>query len=107
LGDGTEIRDVLYVEDLIDAMLLAVDHIDTFEQINIGYGDTIDINGMINMICDIENFYPEIKYIPTEFKMIPKRFISIEKAKNILGWQPKTNIKIGITKTIEWYKRNK
>ncbi len=104
-GTGNDIRDFIYTEDMTDAILYFMDKIDTYDPINIGYGLTYTVNNIINIICQLENFHPEKIYKKDAPTMIPCRRVSIEKAKK-LGWEPKTRIRTGLRKTINWYKEN-
>lgn len=105
-GDGQDIRDVLYVSDMVDAMITSVEKLDTFEQINIGYGKSYSVLELLEMIKEVANYNVPYKLIPTGPRMIPVRKVSIEKAKQVLNWEPKVDIKTGIKKTYEWiYKK--
>lgn len=104
-GDGTEERDLIYIDDMVNAVLLTIDKVHQYEAINIGCGQTVSINQLAKMIMDIENYYPEIKYIDGP-RMISKREVCIDKAKNLLEFSPKVSLENGIRKTIEWYKNN-
>lgn len=100
-GDGKDIRDVLYVDDMVDAMILSSEKIESFEQINIGYGKSYTVIELLKMIKKIGNWNVPHRLIPGP-QMIPIRRVNIEKAKRILGWKPKINIKDGIQITYNW-----
>jgi GDP-L-fucose synthase len=101
-GDGQDIRDVLYVEDMVNVMILSVEKIDSFEQINIGYGKSYSVLEILEIIKEIANYNVPYKLIPTGPRMIPVRKVNIEKAKKILNWEPNIDIKDGIKRTYEW-----
>ncbi len=101
-GDGEDIRDVLYVEDMVDAMITSAEKLDTFEQINIGYGKSFSVLELLEMIKGIANYNVPHKLVPTGPRMIPIRKVNIDKAKKILNWEPKTDVKDGIRKTYGW-----
>lgn len=101
-GDGQDIRDVLYVSDMVDAMIASAEKLDAFEQINIGYGKSYTVLELLEMIKEVSNYDVPYKLIPTGPRMIPVRKVNIEKAKTILNWEPKIDIKEGIRKTYEW-----
>jgi len=106
-GNGKEIRDLIYVDDMVEAILLAFEKINTYDPINIGYGKTYSINQLLEMIMKNENYHAEIIYDETKPTMIPVRKISIEKAKKLLNFEPKISMEEGIKRTISWYKENR
>lgn len=101
-GDGKDIRDVLYVDDMIDAMILSAEKLESFEQINIGYGKSFTVIKLLKMIKKIGNWDAPYMLLPTGPRMIPVRRVSIEKAKTLLNWKPKIDIKDGIQRTYRW-----
>ena len=106
-GDGSEVRDLVYVDDLIDAMLLAMDRVDGYDPINIGLGKGYSVKEILNTILEIEDFHPKVIFDTSKPTMIPKRLVDISKAEKVLGWSPKTDLREGLKKTIKWYKENK
>lgn len=101
-GDGTDERDVLYVDDMVDAMLIATEKIETFEQINIGYGQTYTVLELLNIIKKVANNNSPYKLIPTGPRMIPIRRVNIDKAKKVMDWTPKITVEEGISRTYGW-----
>jgi len=110
-GDGKQVRDILYVEDLIEAFELAVDHIDVTrgQAYNIGGGphNTISIWAEFGKIIadltgDIEATYGDWR--PGDQKV----YVSdIGKAKRDFGWSPKTFAVEGIGRLFDWIVSNK
>lgn len=105
-GDGTEQRDLMYVDDMVELSLLTLEKIDTYLPINAGSGTQASVKDIINLICKLENFYPEIKYMPDKPTMIPKRAVNVDRARNLLGFQARVSLEEGLKKTIAWYKEN-
>jgi GDP-L-fucose synthase len=102
-GDGTEIRDVLYVDDMVDAIMISTEKVDGFEQFNIGYGESFSLIQLLDIIKTVTNYDAPNEFVAGP-RMILTRRVNIEKAKKILGWIPKTNINDGIRKTYDWMK---
>lgn len=104
-GDGRDIKDFIYVEDLVDGLLLAMKKINTFDPINIGGGLPVSIRQALKTMLKVDNFKnPKIIFNTSKPSMIPVRLINISKAKKILDFTPKTSLQEGIVKTIKWYK---
>lgn len=104
-GDGKDIKDFIYVEDLAEGLLTAMEKMDTFQPLNIGGGKPISIRHVLKAILDAENFKkPNIMFNSSKPTMIPIRLINISKSKKTLGFIPKTSLEEGIKKTVKWYK---
>ena len=108
-GDGKQVRDILFIEDLLGAYVLAV------EQIDIAAGQVYNVGGgPENTIAIWSEFGPSLEKlsghsIPVEFKNWrpgdQKVYISnIEKIKRELGWSPKVSVNEGITRLYKWIK---
>lgn len=107
-GDGNDIRDLIYIDDFIDAIILATEKIDKFYPINIGYGKGYSIKEILQMTIEIDGFdNAQIVYNPSKPSMIPIRLIDIQKAEKLLGFKPRTNIREGIKKTVDWYRKSR
>lgn len=106
-GTGEDKRDLIYADDVFDACLLALERVDTFDVFNIGFGREYSINELLKMILEIDNFQnAKIVYDTSKPSTISKRSIDFTKAKKILGFEAKTSIREGITRTIKNYKEN-
>jgi GDP-L-fucose synthase len=104
-GDGLDIKDFLYVDDFIDGMLLAFAKAPNSDPINIASGKPVSIREVVSTILEETG----LTSVPVEFDvtkptMIPKRMINIDKMKMLTGWEPKTDLREGISKTVNWYR---
>lgn len=106
-GDGLDIKDFIYVEDFVEGLILAMEKINQFDQINLGGGKPINIKQVLQTILEADNF-KNVKVVFNSSKptMIPIRLINISKAKKILDFTPTTSLEQGLTKTINWYRRS-
>ena len=106
-GDGKDVRDVIYIEDLCEAIYIAADKLENYETLNIGQGIGYSINEILEALFKISGFSPkEIKYDISKPTMIPKRLIDISKAEKLIGWKPKYSLTEGLSKTWKWYLDN-
>ena len=103
-GDGTQTRDLLYVEDCAEFIVKAsINKKAIGETINAGCGEDIAIKDLALLICkDVER----IRYVKHHHPQseIPKLLCNYRKANKLLGWEPKTSLEEGIEKTKEWIK---
>lgn len=108
---GEQIRDYIYIDDLIDAYLLAstVPLTNKMEIINIGSGKGItmrelafEISKHLGTSNELLQF-GALPYRPDEMMYLVS---NINKARSLLGWKPKTSIEKGLEYTIKWYDQN-
>jgi GDP-L-fucose synthase len=103
-GDGTPTRDFLYVDDASNGLILAAEKYENTTPLNLGSGNEISINKLANQIMKLFDFDIEIKWNTSMPNGQSKRCVSFEKAKNEIGFNPKTNLEEGLKITVEWYK---
>jgi UDP-glucuronate 4-epimerase len=106
-GDGTTKRDYTYVGDIVEGVTKALEKNLDFEIINLGNSTLIDLNHFIKVVEKAVGRKAKIKQYPEQEGDVPVTCASIDKAKNMLGWEPKVSIEEGMKKFVEWYKKNK
>ena len=103
-GYGKMVRDYVYVEDVVDANMLAIENGDN-NTINIGTGKPTTVNEIYENLSEILHR----KIAPKRMEKRPGEIDSVslnsDKAVKILGWKPKTSLRDGLRKTVEWFKR--
>lgn len=105
-GTGDDVRDWIYVDDFIDALILAAEKIDTFDPVNIGLGRGYSVKEALRMILEVDGYQnARIQYDPSKPSMIPIRLIDTTRAETILGFKAGTGLREGIAKTVVWYRR--
>ena len=105
-GDGNDIKDLIYIDDFIEGMLLAMEKIHTFDPINIGTGRQSTIKDALKAILAADNYtQAKVAFNNSKPTMIPMRLIDVSKAKRLLGFQAKISLAEGIKRTVEWYKQ--
>jgi len=109
LGNGMQRKSYLYVQDCIDAILLAMDK--ATEKVNIfnlGVSSYCEVNDSIGWICAELGVKPKLEYSGSDRGWIgdnPFIFLDTKKIQS-LGWQPKFGIRDGIIKTVEYLRGN-
>ena len=104
-GTGDDIRDLIYIDDFIDALVLAAEKIGTFDPVNIGYGKGYSIKEILQICLEVDGYDDAVvEYDSSKPSMIPVRLISTEKAESVLGFKARTDLREGIRKTMEWYR---
>jgi UDP-glucose 4-epimerase len=106
-GNGEQTRDFTYVDDIIEAnlKLLETDKADG-EVLNVGSGRRVTINHIIDILKHLLNSNIESKYIDSMKGDARDTLANIDKAKSMIGYEPTTPLEEGLSKFIQWYKRN-
>ncbi|MFA5317020.1 MAG: NAD-dependent epimerase/dehydratase family protein [Dehalococcoidales bacterium] len=106
-GTGEDVRDWIYIDDFIDALILAAEKIETYDPVNIGLGKGYRIKEALQMMLEADG-YPEarVTYDTSKPSMIPVRLIDTGKAEKMLGFKARTSLRDGIARTIAWYRQN-
>ena len=103
-GDGEDIKDFLYIDDFIEALIETFEKSAHFDIYNIASGIPVTIKEVLRNIIQISgNQNTEVKFDTSKPTMIPIRMIDITKIKNEIGWKPKTSIYDGLKQTFDWY----
>lgn len=106
-GDGTPTREFLYVEDAVEGLLLAAEHYDSSEPVNLGSGNEIRIKDLAEMIACLTGFEGELVWDTSKPNGQPRRALDVNQAKQLFGFRAETSLKVGLKRTIEWYQANK
>lgn len=109
-GDGSITRDFTYVQNVIEANYLAstTDNKEVFGEIfNVAMGGTITLNQLYDSIESIIGSGLKAEYKPPRKGDILKSLANIDKAKSMLNFNPKFELKEALEKTINWYKVNR
>ena len=109
LGDGKQRKSYLYIQDCIDAILLAMSKAkDKVNIFNLGVDSYVEVNDSIDWICETLGVKPSLDYTGGERGWIgDSPFIYLDTTKiQALGWSPKLSIPQGVVKTVEFLEEN-
>jgi UDP-glucuronate decarboxylase len=106
-GDGSQTRSFTYVVDEIEGFLKMVHKDEALgEVINLGNDKEFTILELANIIIELTNSKSKVVYKPLPIDDPVRRCPDLTKAKKILNWEPTTNLREGLRKTIAWFKDN-
>ena len=114
-GDGTYSRDFTYIDNVVQMNFLALttDNGEALNEVyNTAVGDRTDLVQLTQLLKKyLSNYDPEIanvevKHGPNRPGDIPHSLASVEKAKNLLGYEPEYKIEAGLKEAVEWYWKN-
>jgi len=109
LGNGKQRKSYLYIQDCIDAILLAMEKAaDKVNVFNLGVDSYVEVNDSIGCISEALGVKPRLEYTGGDRGWIGDNpFIFLDTARiRALGWKPKLNIREGVVKTVEFLKAN-
>jgi GDP-L-fucose synthase len=102
-GDGSPTREFLYVEDAAEALLLAAEHYNGEQPVNLGSGEEIAIRDLAMMIADQVGFTGEILWDTSKPNGQPRRRLDISRAAKLFHFRAIYPLPHGIAKTLSWY----
>jgi GDP-L-fucose synthase len=105
-GTGSASREFLYVEDAAEGIVLAAEHYDSSDPVNLGSGNEITIKDLIGTIARLAGFDGRIVWDPSKPDGQPKRRLHVSRAEKQFGFQAKTGFEDGLSRTIEWYRED-
>lgn len=102
-GDGSSARDYTYIDDIIQGVRASIDYDGSpFEIFNLGGSQTTTLSELIEIIQDELGVTAEVIVKPDQPGDVPRTFADVDKAKRLLGYEPKTGPRDGIRKYIKW-----
>ncbi len=106
-NDGAQIRSWCYIDDILDGILLTLKKKEALGQaFNIGNPRaTVTIYHLAQLIVRLAESTSQVRSIPWDFPDVELRIPNVDKARNLLGFEPKVDLDTGLTRTIHWYRR--
>ena len=104
-GDGSPTREFLYVEDAAEGLLLAAEHYNDSEPVNLGSSYEISIRDLLQTIARLTNFQGRIVWDTTKPNGQPRRKLDVSRAQAGFGFTAQTPFEEGLQRTIDWYRQ--
>lgn len=106
-GDGEQSRDFTYIENVVNANLLAAySEIDGSAVVNVAGGARTTLNQVIGLLNEITHQELPIHYGPTRAGDVLHSHADISLARELLGYRPTIDVREGLRRTVEWYVQN-
>ena len=107
-GSGEDVRDLIYVDDMVQAMVVAMEKVESYTAFNIGLGKGHSVNEILQMILELDG-YEDAKVVlnPSKPSMVPIRLVDTSKAEKALNFSAQTSLREGLIKTIQWYRQSR
>jgi UDP-glucuronate 4-epimerase len=104
-GDGSTRRDYTYIEDIVQGILACLDRELGFEVINLGESRTVELRELVQLIEKAVGKKAQLRQLPLQAGDVPITYADITKAKRLLGYNPQINIEDGITRFVDWFRK--
>jgi UDP-glucose 4-epimerase len=104
-GDGSVVRDYIYVSDCVSAILCALEYTGDETVFNIGSGEGKDLLTLLKKVGEILKQEVKVSFESSRSFDVPKSVLDIGKAQALLGWSPETAFEVGLEQTILWFKK--
>lgn len=106
-GDGSQQRDFTYVGDIVDGIVRAIHAPHGYDAINLGNNHPVSVNEFVGTLEKIAGKKTNIQYAPARSEEMPLTWANIFRAKQLLGWQPKTPLSTGLERFYSWYTKTR
>jgi len=104
-GTGNTLRDYTYIDDVLQGILKAAEKIRGFEIFNLGESGTVSLSRLVSLLEKLTGRKAKINYLPMQEGDVFQTYADIHKAKEILDYNPVTDIESGLSKYLEWYNK--
>ncbi len=105
-GTGTAIRELLFVDDCADGIILAAEKYDDLTPLNIGNGIGVRIKELAETISELSGFTGEIIWDASKPDGQPVKLLDVTRMEKALDWRPRVSLREGVGRSIKWYLEN-
>ncbi len=105
-GDGSPTREYLYVDDCVEALVLAAARYDGPEPVNLGTGVETSIRETAELVAEAVGFTGTITWDTSMPNGQPRRSLDASRARELFGWEARTSLRDGIARTVAWFRES-
>jgi GDP-L-fucose synthase len=106
-GTGSASREFLYVDDAAEGVVLAAEHYDGADPVNLGADHELPIRELVELVAEATGFEGEIRWDTTRPDGQPRRRVDASRAADLFGFKPETAFATGLRTTVDWYLANR
>jgi GDP-L-fucose synthase len=103
-ADGSPTREFLYVDDCVEALLLAAERYDGADPVNLGTGEEISIRDLAELVRRATRFEGSIAWDTTKPAGQPRRALDTSRAEALFGFRARVPLREGVDRTVAWYR---
>lgn len=101
-GTGTPLRELLYIDDLANAIVFLLNNYDSPETINVGVGEDISIRDLAELVARVVGYEGKLTQDTSKPDGTPRKLLDVSRLTN-LGWKAQIPLEEGIRETYDWY----
>jgi nucleoside-diphosphate-sugar epimerase len=102
-GDGTQVRNWTYIDDIVRGTILAAERIDDGTPVNLGTMERVRVFDAVKMVMEYTGYTAKIKLLPDMPTGPLNRVADNTLARKLLGWEPQVRFHEGLRRTVDWY----
>ena len=106
-GDGSPTREFLFAADAAEGILLATEHYNSSDPVNLGSGNEISIKNLSESIARLTGYHGKLVWDTAKPNGQPRRSLDTSKAERLFGFKAKTSFEDGLRQTVEWYQEHR
>jgi UDP-glucose 4-epimerase len=103
-GDGTDTRDYVFVDDVVDAFVKAAGEAGGGQRFNIGTGVETSVRQLHSLIAGAAGGSDAPEFHPARLGELKRSSLDISRAKQVLGWTPNVDLADGVARTVEYFR---
>ena len=104
-GTGEDVRDLIYIDDFLDGLLLAFENAENHVVVNIASGEGHSVKDVLYTIMKLDGYREaDVRFDPSKPSTIPVRLMDTGLAESLLGFKATTTLEEGLKKTVNWYR---
>ena len=108
-GSGTATRDFLHVDDAARGIIAAAEYLEEHDWLgptNLGSGHDVPISWLAGFLAGVVGYLGPVKLDPSRPDGQPRRLLCIDRARDLLRWEPRVNLVHGLQQTVDWYRES-
>ncbi len=106
-GDGSTRRDYTYIDDIVDGVVRALERREGYEIYNLGESQAVSLAELVRMIGEVTGVEPLLDRRPLQPGDVLVTYADVTKAKRDLGYDPRTSLREGLLRFLEWYREQR
>jgi nucleoside-diphosphate-sugar epimerase len=103
-GDGTQSRDFTYVDDIVHGTIAGLKPLG-YEVFNLGSDRPVVLMDLIRLVEEMADRQAVLNYFPPHPADVTATWADIGKARRLLGWEPRTDLRTGVAALLDWYRQ--
>ena len=105
-GTGTDVRDLIYIDDLIEGIITVFEQTNGYAAVNIAAGECHSVKQILETILQVEGYCDaDVRFDASKPSTIKVRLIDTTKVEKCFGFRAETKLQDGIKKTVDWYRK--